>query len=535
MWRPLERIRHDSRPAQWPSADQAARSRLFSPIQIGAISLRHRTWVPAMVPWRATDDGFVTQDVLDWYERFAAGRPAAMVVEATGIRDVPSGPLLRIGDERFLPGLRELVEVVRRASEGETRLFIQLIDFLSIRRRPDPARYFADFLSLTERHRRAFAAAGGAAGAGSADAACAAGAAAAAGSNGPAGAGGDAGANDAAGMAGEAAANDAQIRRWLAALQRGDLENVLDHGELEALDYGARERVTDMHLAHIRELPCQLPGLFASAAARAREAGFDGVELHYAHAYTMASFLSPLNTRDDGYGGAVAERARLALEVYRRVRADVGADFPVGCRILAEECIEGGGTVMDAEYFARAFAAAGMDFLSLSRGGKFDDAQQPKVGSAAYPYTGRSGYECMPSYYSDVRGPFGRNLGATARILAAVRAANLSTPLIASGGIHNFEQAEAVLASGQADIVALARQALADPDWFAKVRAGRGAEVRLCIYTNYCEALDQRHRQVTCELWDRDALDEPGVRRSADGKRRLIAPPWPDRPPGTIA
>jgi dimethylglycine catabolism A len=175
-----------------------------------------------------------------------------------------------------------------------------------------------------------------------------------------------------------------------------------------------------------------------------------------------------------------------------------------------------------------------MDFLSLSRGGKFDDAQQPKIGTAAYPYTGRSGYECMPSYYSDEQGPFGRNLGATARIRAAVRAANRATPLIASGGIHNFDQAEAVLASGQADIVAIARQALADPDWFAKVRMGGGAEVRLCIYTNYCEALDQRHRQVTCELWDRDALDEPGVRRSADGKRRLIAPRWAGRPPTTI-
>jgi len=492
MWRPPERIRHDSRPARWPSGEQAARSRLFSPIQVGAISLRHRTWVPAMVPWRATDEGFVTQEVLDWYERFAAGRPAAIVVEATGIRDVPSGPLLRIGDERFLPGLRKLVEVVRRASEGETRLFIQLIDFLSIRRRPDPARYFADFLSLTERHRRAFAAAAG-------------------------------------------AGDDALIRRWLAALQRSDLESVLDDRELEALDQGSRERVTDMHLAHIRDLPRQLPGLFASAARRAREAGFDGIELHYAHAYTMASFLSPLNTRDDGYGGAVGQRSRLALEVYERVRAVVGADFPIGCRFLAEECIDGGGTVSDAEYFACAFAAAGMDFLSLSRGGKFDDAQQPKVGAAAYPYTGRSGYECMPSYYSDAQGPFGRNLGATARIRAAVRAANRTTPVITSGGIHNFEQAEAVLVSGQADIVAIARQALADPDWFTKVRAGRGAEVRLCIYTNYCEALDQRHRQVTCELWDREALDEPGLRLSADGKRRLIAPHWDPPPPKTIA
>ncbi len=200
-------------------------------------------------------------------------------------------------------------------------------------------------------------------------------------------------------------ADDVAIRRWLASLQRGNLEAVLEPRELEALDHGARERVTDVHLEHIRELPRQLPGLFASAAGRARDAGFDGVELHYAHAYTMASFLSPLNTRTDGYGGGVAQRARLPLEVYQRVRAEVGADFPVGCRFLAEECIEGGGTVSDAEYFACAFAEAGMDFLSLSRGGKFDDAQQPKVGAAAYPYTGRSGYECMPSYYSDAQGP----------------------------------------------------------------------------------------------------------------------------------
>ena len=61
-----------------------------------------------MVPWRATEDGHVTPDVLDWYARFAAGRPGAIVVEATGIRDIPSGPLLRIGHDRFVPGLREL-------------------------------------------------------------------------------------------------------------------------------------------------------------------------------------------------------------------------------------------------------------------------------------------------------------------------------------------------------------------------------------------------------------------------------------------
>src|SRR5215510_9240602 len=132
MWRPAERIRYNANGGRWPTAAEAAASTLFSPVNVGSLTLAQRTWVPAMVPWRASEDGLVTPEVLEWYERFARGRPGAIVVEATGIRDVPSGPLLRIGHDRFLPGLRELVRVVRDASDGETRLFIQLIDFLSI-------------------------------------------------------------------------------------------------------------------------------------------------------------------------------------------------------------------------------------------------------------------------------------------------------------------------------------------------------------------------------------------------------------------
>ena len=75
--------------------------------------LEQRTSVPAMVPWRAPDDGFVTEDVIAWYRRFAEGRPGAIVVEATGIRDVPSGPLLRIGSDGNIAGLQRLVEAAR--------------------------------------------------------------------------------------------------------------------------------------------------------------------------------------------------------------------------------------------------------------------------------------------------------------------------------------------------------------------------------------------------------------------------------------
>jgi dimethylglycine catabolism A len=465
----------------WPTAAEAAASQLFTPIEMGGLEFCDRTWVPAMVPWRATDDGVVSDRVLAWYERFAQGQPAGLVVEATGIRDIPSGPLLRIGDDRFLPGLRELVDTVRRASGGRTRLLIQVIDFLSIRRRPDPAKYFERFLTITDRHRLALA---------------------------------------------MPEARDENVRAELARLDDAALERVLTPGELAALRFGARERVTDVHLAHIRELPSRLPGDFAAAARRAREAGFDGVELHYAHAYTMASFLSGLNDRRDGYGGAREARIRLPLEVYQRVRSAVGDDYLVGCRMLTEEAIEGGYRPDDACFYATELARAGIDFISLSRGGKFEDARQPKVGEAAYPYTGRSGYECMPSYYSDAQGPFGRNLAPAAAVRGALHGAGLATPVIASGGIYSFRQAESALVAGQCDLVGFARQALADPDWFRKVRLGRGAEVRVCLYTNYCEALDQRHREVTCELWDRQNLDEPEVQRSSDGKRRLIPPAW---------
>jgi 2,4-dienoyl-CoA reductase-like NADH-dependent reductase (Old Yellow Enzyme family) len=490
MWKPPERIKHEPPPGDWPTREEAARSLWFSPIQVGQVRLEERTWVPAMVPWRATEEGFVTPEVLAWYERFAAGQPGALVVEATGIRDIPSGPLLRIGHDRFLPGLRDLVDTVRRASRGRTRLFIQIIDFLAIKRRPAPETYFRRYLQVTDRH-RAFL-----------------------------------GAPD--------DLPEAELREHLLALPEEERLLVLTRRELEDLQWGFRERVTDMDRPHVRDLPKVLPDLFAGAARRAREAGFDGVELHYAHAYTMASFLSALNTRPDGYGGPRENRVRLPLEVFRRVRERVGADYTVGCRYLSEDCLPEGNTVEDAAYFGVEFARAGMDFLSLSRGGKFEDAKQPSVGWAAYPYTGRSGYECMPTAISDARGPFGRNVEPTATIRAAVRAAGFTTPVVVSGGISSFSQAEGILCRGEADIVAAARQSLADPDWYRKVRLGLGEEVRRCIYSNVCEGLDQKHKQVTCQLWDRVDLEAPDVVLSRDGLRRLTPPRW-EPPPETKA
>lgn len=488
MWKFANPIRHRIEETDWPTAEEAARSLLYSPIKIGRLEARSRTWVPAMVPWRATEDGFVTQQNLDWYSRFAEGRPAVLVVEATGVRDIPSGPLLRIGDDRFIPGLRKLVQTVREASDGETLLFIQIIDFLSVKRRPERAKYFQRFLQIRERHRRALA--------------------------------------EATAQAHWLTADEDQLRTFLTTAGDEIILTVLDEREREALDFGYRERVTDMHLKHVQDLPQELPSIFAAAAERAREAGFDGVELHYAHAYTMAGFLSAQNDRPDGYGGSRENRIRLPLEVYRAARERVGDDYLVGARFLADEVIAGGSRLEDARYYAVEFARAGFDFLSLSKGGKFEDAQQPKVGQAVYPYTGQSGYECMPTVLSDGVGPFGRSVPLVSSIKRAVNEAGFTTPVIGTGGISTFVQAEEILQRGQADMVGMARQALADPDWFEKVRLGRGAEVRRCTYTNYCEALDQAHRPVTCKLWDRLDLDEPGIATVDDGRRRLEPPAW---------
>jgi 2,4-dienoyl-CoA reductase-like NADH-dependent reductase (Old Yellow Enzyme family) len=461
---------------RWPTAEEAKAARWFQPLTLGPVQAQTRTWVPAMVPWRSNEAGEVTPEVIAWYERFAKGRPGVLVVEATGIRDVPSGPLLRAGDDRFVEGLSRLVEAVKRASGGETRLFIQLIDFLAIKRRPTREAFLTRFLPLT------------------------------------------AALKSAVGLE-----DDAALRAHLLTLDDDALRALLPARDFEAMRMGLRERVTDTHLPHIAELPRTLPGLFSAAAARCAKAGFDGIELHYAHAYTMASFLSALNTRTDGYGGAREQRVRLPLEVFQAARAAVPAKVAVGCRFLADEIIDGGNRSSDAAWFGVEFARAGMDFLSLSRGGKFEDAKQPKLGASAYPYTGPSGHECMPT--TKLEKPWGRNVNAVDEVKRAVLSAGLATPVVSCGGIATFEQAEAVLAAGEADAVASARQSLADPDWFAKLRAGKGAEIRRCLFTSYCEGLDQSHQIVTCQLWDRAKgfPDDATAQRTADG-RRLLAP-----------
>jgi dimethylglycine catabolism A len=423
----------------------------------------NRIWLPAMVTWRGTEDGFVTPAVHDIYVRYAMGGPGMIVLEATGIRDVASGPLLRLSHDRFIPGLKALIEEMRQA--GDALVMPQIIDFLKI---------------ATRKPTRAFM---------------------------------------------EAQVGRGQLPASVLALSDAEFER--DHArhltprQQRDFLYGYRQTIEDLDVTEIR----QIPGWFAAAARRARACGFDGVELHFAHAYTMASFLSVTNGRKDAYGGSFENRLRLPLEVIRAVREETGPDFVLGCRFLGSEDILGddgvvrGNTLAEAQEIAVALARAGLDVLSVSRGGKFEDARQPPVGEAMYPYTGHSGSVCIPRARQD---PPAVNTFLAEGIRRAVRASGLSTPVVTAGKIHTFEQAEGILRDERADLIGMARALLADPDLPRKWRQGPDAEARACVFCPYCEDEDQHHRVVTCTLWPKD----PGDHRS-----RLIPAPWrPGRP-----
>jgi 2,4-dienoyl-CoA reductase-like NADH-dependent reductase (Old Yellow Enzyme family) len=254
---------------------------------------------------------------------------------------------------------------------------------------------------------------------------------------------------------------------------------------------------------------------YGDAAVRARTAGFDGVELHMAHAYTLSSFLSRRNPRKDDYGGTLANRLRLPLRVLARVRERVGDDFTIGIRFLGEECIRGGYTVVDGAPIGVALARGGADYLSLSVGGKFEDARVIP-GEPLYPYTGYSGDRCMPG----ATYPDGANLHVPEAIRAAVRAAALDVPVVAVGKIATQALAEEVVRSGKGDLVGMARALLADPDIPRKWRTGRDETVVRCLYGNVCKALDESFRRVDCTLW-------PKKLGRAPSSQDVTAPEWP--------
>jgi 2,4-dienoyl-CoA reductase-like NADH-dependent reductase (Old Yellow Enzyme family) len=255
---------------------------------------------------------------------------------------------------------------------------------------------------------------------------------------------------------------------------------------------GYRQKVEDLPVGEIKDIP----GLFAGAAERARTAGFDAVELHFAHAYTLSSFLSRHNQRKDEYGGSLKKRLRLAEEVVEVSRKAVGEDFVLGARINGDEFTLGGNTLDQSRSIALRLAELGLDYISVSAGGKFEDAVA-KQGEVLVPYTGYSGHRAMPPHWM----PEKVNVYLAADIRKTLRGAGYQTPIVAAGRIPSAGVAEGVLQNNEADLVAMARPTLCDPHWPKKTLEGREQEILRCVYCNKCKEADEAFLKVYCAQW----------------------------------
>jgi NADPH-dependent glutamate synthase beta subunit-like oxidoreductase/2,4-dienoyl-CoA reductase-like NADH-dependent reductase (Old Yellow Enzyme family) len=272
---------------------------------------------------------------------------------------------------------------------------------------------------------------------------------------------------------------------------------------------GWRQKVEDLKPEEIEVIP----GQFAGAAARARAAGFDFVELHMAHFTTLASFLSLVNKRTDEYGGDFEGRVKLPTEVVFAVRKAVGLDYPVGVRMLGEEFTKEGNTLLQSARIGRRMASLGVDYISVSAGERFEDADPPLPNFPPFAGTGYSGYRMSPRWWN----PDGVQVYLADGVREATREAGYEVPVVCAGKIRMPDLAEEILEQGRADIIGMARTLLADPDWPIKAREEREDEIVKCAACGYCSEADERYETVVCIEWPKGTLTPP--------KPWLLAPP----------
>lgn len=271
---------------------------------------------------------------------------------------------------------------------------------------------------------------------------------------------------------------------------------------------GYRQKVEDLTYEDLKTIKSQ----FVAGALRSKQAGFDGVELHYAHAYTMASILSRLsNKRTDMYGRTLEGRLRFPIEVLRAVREAVGEDFVVGARINGDEFISGGNTLLDSIPIALKLAEEGLDYLSISCGGKFEDAavfhgRSESTPGVPDPYSGYSGQRSFPWYWM----PNAVNVYLAEAIRKALRDAGYNIPVMTAGKIPTPEVAEEILKAGKADLIGLCRPLICDPEWPLKAKLGRWKDIIECEYGNHCyrKWTGPRIAPIRCIKWPKGSDDQ---------------------------
>jgi len=257
-------------------------------------------------------------------------------------------------------------------------------------------------------------------------------------------------------------------------VKQGDMQDGFLEAELAAM-FNPDAPAPQLHVMQQEDID-KLVSDFAAAAVRSKEAGIDGVEIHAGHGYIISGFLSPLaNQREDDYGGSLANRARLLLEIVAAVRAAVGPDYPVWCKIDSGEFGHAEGiSLEDAKATAVLLEKAGVDAITVSA--YHDTSMGVNHSESNIPHTPE-------------------------RLVANARAIKqcVKVPVITSGRIEP-ESADKHIAAGHFDLVGMGRKILADPDLPNKVIAGRLQDIRPCVYCYCCVSQIYVLKPVKCAV-----------------------------------
>lgn len=218
----------------------------------------------------------------------------------------------------------------------------------------------------------------------------------------------------------------------------------------------------------------QIVATYEAAARRAREAGFDAVQIHGAHGYTLAKFISPLfNHRDDAYGGSAENRARFIVDIFKAMKAGGGKDYPVFIKMNAADYQEGGMTIEDSAPIAEILDREGIDSI------------EPSGGSVGGTFNSRGALdkeEWTENFY----------MSHAEEIKLRVK-----TPVMMVGGLRKLEEAESVIEEGRSDLISLSRPFLREPDLVNRWMEGDNSPSQ-CISCNGCSGLMMKGQPVNC-------------------------------------
>ena len=359
---------------------------LFSPVNIGGVTLRNRVVMAAMGMSQA-DNGFVNKAVLNHYAARAQGGVGAVIVEVTCV-DTPLGlntkGMLVIDDDKYIPGMRQLAEVIH---EGGAKAFLQI--------------------SHTGRGAR---------------------------------------------------------RAIIGRQPVGPSAVAMPYSFMMGLGNETPRALTVAEIHEIEEK-------YAMAALRAKQAGFDGVELHSVGYYLGQQFLSgTANLRTDEYGGSRENRVRFHLNVLRRIRALCGEDFAVIIKLSVMEMgTDAGITPADGVYFCKRFQEEGADAIEVLAGKWSSEAGKNEKPESAYP-------DCMAVALCSL-------MKAGLRVATGKKA---SIPMIGGGRAQNPAAAEKALARGQCEMIFIGHALLVQPDLVNLIKEGREDEIRPCIGCGHC-------------------------------------------------